>query len=139
MFSRRSLHRSKSWLLVALTATLTSAAAQPQPVVAADDPIVEAREALRKKDKPRLQALRDRVLAARHPLAQWVDYWELGSRLADAQQPELEAFFERWRGSYVEDRLRNDWLLELGRRGDWANFAREHPRYRMNDDREVQC
>ena len=139
MFSRRSLHRSKSWLLVALTATLTSAAAQPQPVVAADDPIVEAREALRKKDKPRLQALRDRVLAARHPLAQWVDYWELGSRLADAQQPELEAFFERWRGSYVEDRLRNDWLLELGRRGDWANFAREHPRYRMNDDREVLC
>ncbi|MFT3817946.1 MAG: transglycosylase SLT domain-containing protein [Rubrivivax sp.] len=140
MLSRRSLHRSKSWLLAAVTAVVTtSATAQPQPAAGADDPIVEAREALRKKDKLRLQGLRDRVVAARHPLASWVDYWELGSRLAEAQQSELEAFFERWSGSYVEDRLRNDWLLELGRRRDWANFAREHPRYRMNDDREVQC
>ncbi|MCA0240579.1 MAG: lytic transglycosylase domain-containing protein [Proteobacteria bacterium] len=154
MFSRRSLNRSKSWLLVALSATLTAAFAQPQPQLQSppaagataaagapspDDPIVEAREALRKKDKPRLQALRERVVAARHPLAQWVDYWELGSRLAEAQQGELEAFFERWSGSYVEDRLRNDWLLELGRRRDWVNFTREHPRYRMNDDLEVQC
>ncbi|MDQ6629058.1 MAG: lytic transglycosylase domain-containing protein, partial [Pseudomonadota bacterium] len=37
------------------------------------------------------------------------------------------------------DRLRNDWLLELGRRRDWANFAAEYPRFRMNDDREVSC
>ena len=41
------------------------------------------------------------------------------------------------RGTYVEDRLRNDWLLELGRRRDWAAFARDFPRFRMNDDREV--
>ena len=45
----------------------------------------------------------------------------------------------RWSGSYVEDRLRNDWLLELGKRRDWANFTREFPRFRMNDDREVTC
>jgi soluble lytic murein transglycosylase len=35
--------------------------------------------------------------------------------------------------------LRNDWLLELGRRRDWAAFARDLPRFRMNDDREVTC
>ena len=52
---------------------------------------------------------------------------------------EVSAFSERWRGSYVEDRLRNDWLLELIKRRDWANFAREYPRFRMNDDREVTC
>lgn len=101
--------------------------------------IVEAREALRKKDKPRLQALRQTVLAARHPLAMWVDYWELGLRLPEVQQPEIDAFYARWKGSYVEDRLRNDWLLELGRRRDWANFVRDHAQYRMNDDREVAC
>ena len=49
------------------------------------------------------------------------------------------AFAARWSGTYVEDRLRNDWLLELGRRRDWANFAVEYPRFRMNDDREVTC
>jgi soluble lytic murein transglycosylase len=38
-----------------------------------------------------------------------------------------------------EDRLRNDWLLLLGQRRDWTTFAREHPRFRMSDDREVRC
>ena len=61
-------------------------------------------------------------MAARHPLAMWADYWELGSRLSDAQQSELDAFDARWSGSYVEDRLRNDWLLELGRRRDWGTY-----------------
>jgi soluble lytic murein transglycosylase len=52
---------------------------------------------------------------------------------------EVEAFYTRWAGTYVEDRLRNDWLLELGRRRDWAGFSRDFPRFRMNDDREVTC
>jgi soluble lytic murein transglycosylase len=55
----------------------------------------------------------------------WVDYWDLGRRLNEAQQAEVEAFYERWSGSYVEDRLRNDWLLELGKRRDWPNFTRD--------------
>ena len=69
----------------------------------------------------------------------WADYFELGNRLADAQQSELDAFYARWPGTYVEDRLRNDWLLELGKRRDWANLVVEFPRFRMNDDREVTC
>ena len=69
----------------------------------------------------------------------WVEYWELSNRLGEAQQAELDAFYARWPGTYVEDRLRNDWLLELGRRRDWANFRVEFPRFRMNDDREVTC
>lgn len=108
-----------------------------------DDTIVQARDALRAKDKGRLAAARAAVMAVpadeRHPLAMWVEYWELGNRLADAQQAELDAFYARWPGTYVEDRLRNDWLLELGKRGDWVNFTREFPRFRMNDDREVTC
>ncbi|MEF7615226.1 transglycosylase SLT domain-containing protein [Aquincola sp. MAHUQ-54] len=105
----------------------------------ADGLVLEAREAQRKKDRVRLVALRDAAQATRHPLASWVDYWELGSRLNTAQQDELEAFYARWPGSYVEDRLRNDWLLELGKRRDWANFSRDFPRFRMNDDRQVTC
>jgi soluble lytic murein transglycosylase len=103
------------------------------------DPIAEARDALRRRDAPRLQALRDLTIAQNHPLAQWVDYWELGNRLDRAQQGDLDAFYARWPGTYVEDRLRNDWLLELGKRRDWTNFVRELPRFRMNDDREVAC
>ncbi len=106
---------------------------------AASDLAVDAREALRRRDGARLQSLRDLAVAQRHTLASWIDYWELGNRLDRAQQPDLDAFYERWPGTYVEDRLRNDWLLELGRRRDWANFVREFPRFRMADDREVSC
>jgi soluble lytic murein transglycosylase len=104
-----------------------------------DAAVVEAREALRRGDRARLQALRQVVLQSGHPLAGWVDYWELSSRLPQATAEEVDAFYGRWGGSYVEDRLRNDWLLELGRRRDWSAFARDLPRFRMNDDREVRC
>ena len=69
----------------------------------------------------------------------WVDYWELTNRINEVQPPEFAAFAQRWSGTYVEDRLRNDWLLELVRRRDLATFAAEFPRFRMNDDREVTC
>jgi soluble lytic murein transglycosylase len=128
-------------LVVAAAAAFTSvrAAAQTPAVPAADTPIVEAREAQRKNDRARLAALKASTAAARHPLASWVDYWELGTRLNTVSVVEVDGFLTRWAGTYVEDRLRNDWLLELGRRRDWATFARELPRFKMNDDREVTC
>ncbi len=128
--------------MLLLTTGLLAGADPAQAQAAApggDDTVLQAREALRKKDRAALAAARGAVNTARHPLTPWVEYWELGNRLAEAQQSELDAFYARWPGSYVEDRLRNDWLLELGRRRDWANLRTEYPRFRMNDDREVSC
>ena len=45
----------------------------------------------------------------------------------------------RYVGTYLEDRMRNDWLLLLGQRRQWSAFAAEAPNFRMNDDREVRC
>ena len=126
-------------LRAATLCLLVFAAAWPAVQAQGDDVIVDAREALRKKDAKRLAVLRAAAIAANHPLAMWVDYWELTNRIVDVQQPEVDKFSARWNGTYVEDRFRNDWLLELGRRRDWANFAVEYPRFRMNDDREVTC
>jgi soluble lytic murein transglycosylase len=131
MLSNRMFVGAAAWVLAALMPVWAQSGV--------NDPVVEAREALRKKDGAALLALRDRTAAQGHPLAQWVDYWELSNRIDQAQQSELDAFYVRWPASYVEDRLRNDWLLELGKRRDWANLAREFPRFRMNDDREVTC
>jgi soluble lytic murein transglycosylase len=108
-------------------------------VTVGSDLALDARDALRRRDTANLTALRDISASQRHVLASWIDYWELNNRLVTAQQNELDAFYARWPGTYVEDRLRNDWLLELGKRRDWTNFAREFPRFRMNDDREVTC
>ena len=125
---------TKLLLTLMLAATVGVAGAQTT-----DDAVVQAREAFKKKNAAQLATARLIVNRVDHPLAQWVEYWELGNRLANAQQDELEAFYKRWSGTYVEDRLRNDWLLELGRRRDWANIRVEFPRFRMNDDRVVTC
>ncbi len=106
---------------------------------AAPELVVEAKDALRLKDRNRLAALNATAQAQSYPLAPWIDYWDIGLRLSEVSQPELEAFYARWPGSYVEDRLRNDWLLELGHRRDWKDFATEYPRFVMRDDREVLC
>ena len=131
--------RAHFLLSTALVMALCAGLAPPAVAQGADEVVLQAREALRLKDRARLAAARDTAVAAAHPLASWTAYWELTNRLSTAQQPELDAFYARWPGTYVEDRLRNDWLLELGQRRDWANLRTEFPRFRMNDDREVTC
>ena len=123
--------------LTCLTVALLASGPPPALAQSEHQVVLDAREALRKKD--RTQLVTASVAAQRHPLAQWIEYWELTNRLSGAQVDELETFYARWPGTYVEDRLRNDWLLELGKRRDWANFSRDFPRFRMNDDREVTC
>ena len=52
---------------------------------------------------------------------------------------EVQRFLAKYVGTYQEDRLRNDWLMLLGQRRDWGNFAAQYPQYRMRDDKEVRC
>ena len=127
--------------LVAIAVAALTAVLLPTPALAqnGDDTVLDARDALRRKDASRLAAARAAMTALNHPLAQWIDYWELSTRLNTAQQSEIDAFYARWRGSYVEDRLRNDWLLELGRRRDWRALRTDYAQFVMNDDREVTC
>ena len=127
-------------LLAALALCVGLLAAAPLAhAQVADQTTLDAREAFRKKDRTRLAALRSVAVSARLPLASWVDYWELTNRIGEVQQAEVNEFAARWPGTYVEDRFRNDWLLELGKRRDWLNFAAEYPRFRMNDDASVSC
>ncbi len=129
------------WLKI-LTPLLTGAVlAAAAPWAAAqnrgDDTLLEMQQAFRKGDKQKLTTL---LPGARgHALEPWAAYWELRARLDMAQPAEVNAFLQRWAGSYQEDRLRNDWLLLLGQRRDWEQFAELHPHYRMGDDREVRC
>ena len=121
-------------VVVALGAGLAA-----RPAAAADETVLDAREAFRKRDRGRLAAYRAIAAAERHPLEAWIEYWEMSLRISELHPDEAAAFYARWPNSYVEDRFRNDWLLELGRRRDWANFAVDYPLFRMNDDREVSC
>jgi soluble lytic murein transglycosylase len=102
-----------------------------------DDTLLEMAQAFRKNDKARLSALLPQ--ARGHLLEPLAAYWELRPRLDSASASEVRNFLNTYAGSYYEDRLRNDWLLQLGKRRDWATFTAEYPHYRMRDDREVRC
>ncbi|HSV46607.1 MAG TPA: transglycosylase SLT domain-containing protein [Ramlibacter sp.] len=121
-------------ILTALAVTLTPGV---QAQGRGDDQLVEMSQAFRHGNRQKLTQLMPQLRG--HALEPWAAYWELRARLDTATAQEVQDFFSRYAGSYQEDRLRNDWLLLLGQRRDWSAFAAEHPRFRMNDDREVRC
>lgn len=133
------MRKTRICLLWALCVSSLSLPSWGQNASADATLIQDARKAYVQRDKAKLDRLRDAAVEARHPLQTWPAYWALNARLNEARSEEVEAFFARYPNTYVEDRLRNDWLLELGRRRDWAGVARELPRFKMNDDREVNC
>jgi soluble lytic murein transglycosylase len=116
---------------------LSPALGQTNATNKADEVILDMSQAFKKNDKAQLSRLLPR--AKGHALEPWAAYWDLRVRLDQASNSEIQQFLTQYAGSYAEDRLRNDWLLQLGRQRDWADFAKEYPRFRMNDDREVRC
>ncbi len=103
----------------------------------ADDTLLEMQQAFKRGDKNRLSALLPQTRG--HVLEPLAAYWEMRARLDNAPESEIRGFLNAYAGTYYEDRLRNDWLLQLGKRRDWATFTAEYPRYRMRDDKEVRC
>lgn len=119
--------------IIAVLALQGGAWAQP----AGDAVVLEMREAFRRNNTAALSALLPRTSG--HTLAPLAAYWEMRSRLESASPAEIRATLDHMPGSYWEDRLRNDWLLLLGKQRDWATFSAELPKFRMNDDPQVQC
>ncbi|NIC41397.1 lytic transglycosylase domain-containing protein [Aquabacterium sp. A08] len=120
-------------LPVAAAFCLPSAGAQ----TGAERALLDMRQAFQAGNTQRLSALLPQLQG--HLLEPQAAYWELRARLQTADPTEIRAFLQRHAGTYHEDRLRNDWLLQLGKARDWTTFAQELPHYRMQDDREVQC
>ncbi|MCS0591065.1 transglycosylase SLT domain-containing protein [Massilia norwichensis] len=130
---------------------VTTVPASPAAAPATGLPQAAATDAAREQDAIFLQ-LRDAArqndaakaaeLAARLPgyaIPSYVDYYRLKPRLGSASNEEVLDFLKRYEGSAIADRLRNDWLLELGRKRDWLNFDRELPLFVKNDDYQVKC
>ena len=136
-FPKLALFSLKNIILTLLLSALAvSSSAQSSPE-RADSVLVEMAAAFKKTDKKRLTELLPQ--ASGHSLAPWAAYWELKARLEEASDADIQRFLARYVGTYQEDRLRNDWLVLLGQRRDWGNFAAQYPQYRMRDDKEVRC
>jgi soluble lytic murein transglycosylase len=109
----------------------------PGSASADDDVFLQLREAARQNDPNKATALASRL--PNYAIPGYVDYYRLKPRLRDASVAEVRAFLTRYQGMAIADRMRNDWLLELGRQRDWPNFDREFPLFVLKDDTQVKC
>ena len=108
----------------------------PHVAAQSDADFVAARTAFDRGDWRRLDAVAPAL--AGHVLERYVRYWQLKSRL-DASSPDaVSAFIARFPDGPLADRLRVDWLKELGKRGDWNRFAIDYPPA-MAEDTELAC
>ncbi len=108
-----------------------------QPSVSADADFVALREAGLRGDTGEAGRLSARLID--YPIPSYVDYYRLYPRLAAAPEGEIRSFLERYDGTAIADRLRNDWLLLLGRARDWRVFDEQYPRFVLNDDTQLKC
>jgi soluble lytic murein transglycosylase len=129
---------ASKWIAGALVVAFTSFAhADDADSRREDDSFLLLRDAVRQDDASKAEFYAARL--SNYSIPSYVDYYRLKSRLKDAASSEIRDFFKRYEGQAIVDRLRNDWLLELGRKRDWATFDEQYPLFILNDDTQVKC
>ena len=119
-------------LCAAVAGAQTNSARAPS----ADDAILAAHAAFRAGDP--LKLARHSAGLENHLLAPYLEYWRIKLRLDDTGSGDVRAFLAREPASYLAERLRSEWLKELGRRGDWQTFELERAPLPV-EDAEIRC
>jgi soluble lytic murein transglycosylase len=111
-----------------------------------DKKFIELREAARRNDLLKASQLASGL--GNYEIADYVEYFKIKPRLYDSAAKsnastdadlEVNNFLRKYKGSALADRMRNDWLLVLGKRKDWVNFDQEYPQFMLDDDTQVKC
>jgi soluble lytic murein transglycosylase len=142
LFESRILISPSKWIagaLLAISCAITPLAI-PQDLGDSrkeDDAFLLLRDSVRRNDAAKAEFYAARL--ADYAIPSYVDYYRLKSHFVAASSGEILAFLQKHEGSAIADRLRNDWLLELGRRGEWAMFDQQFPLFVLKDDTQVKC
>ncbi|GGI19874.1 lytic transglycosylase domain-containing protein [Oxalicibacterium faecigallinarum] len=137
MFVKKVLTR---FLFAAVSVAAFVPAAQAQRVAgfaSADDAFLALRDASRRGDATKAAEIAAGL--GNYPIPSYVDYYQIRPRIKDASASDVLGFIDQYRGTAIADRLRNDWLLELGKRRDWATFDAQYPMFVLNDDTQLKC
>ena len=141
LFDKTLRRLAASLALVAGASLCMTAQAQkrPGPDASADEVFVALRAAAASDNVALAQELAARLPG--YDLASYVDYYRLKPRVRDysASEQEVRDFMTRYDGQAIVDRLRNDWLLALGKTGNWALFDEQYPKFVLDDDTQVKC
>jgi soluble lytic murein transglycosylase len=112
----------------------------------ADRMFIDLREAAKKNDVFRAQQLAGNL--ANYPFDDYVAYFRIKPQLFDSAggprgdygaDAQVVAFLNQYQGTALADRMRNDWLLVLGKRKDWSRFDAEYAKFVLDDDTQVKC
>ena len=100
-----------------------------EPVAAApgDAAVLQAQQAFAAR-KPADLERATRKVPADHVLLPYVEYWQLMLGLPHAGDDRIASFLAAYPGSWLAERLRAEWLKELGRREMWPAYLAEYPR-----------
>ncbi len=102
----------------------------------ADDLFLAAQAAFRAGDPIRLSRIAPALTG--YPLLPYVEYWQLRMRLDEMPSTEVRAYLSKYPGSYLADRMRSDWLKELGKRREWQTYDLELAPL-VSDDADIRC
>ena len=120
--------------------------ATPAEITDTDRMFIDLREAARKNDVFRTQQLSSNL--ANYPFDDYVAYFRIKPQLFDSAggvrndysaDAQVVTFLNQYQGTALADRMRNDWLLVLGKRKDWARFDAEYAKFVLDDDTQVKC
>ena len=120
--------------------------AAPAEITDTDRMFIDLREAAKKNDVFRTQQLASNL--ANYPFDDYVAYFRIKPQLFDsaggarndyAADAQVVAFLNQYQGTALADRMRNDWLLVLGKRKDWSRFDAEYAKFVLDDDTQVKC
>ncbi|MDR2787040.1 MAG: lytic transglycosylase domain-containing protein [Candidatus Accumulibacter sp.] len=118
--------------LLALLFCLRPATAEPW-----DDRLLAARDAARTGDRARLERLATELRG--HELAAYADYWRLQlDSKNDLDPAAVIAFLADNEGSCLAEKVRGDWLRQLGKQRQWHVFDAEYPAL-TQPDQELVC
>jgi soluble lytic murein transglycosylase len=84
--------------------------------------VKEAHAAWRDGNAARLNQVAPQLRS--NAMAPYADYWQI--RLAP-EDKRIQEFLGRYPGTFLAERLREDWLRGVARRGDWALLASAYP------------
>ncbi|MBB5017471.1 soluble lytic murein transglycosylase [Chitinivorax tropicus] len=95
-----------------------------------------ARDAYRAKDIPRLERLVEKMQG--DELEIYSRYWLINVQIDTIPETQVKQFLQMYSGSLLADRLRADWLKQLGKVERWDTFSAEWPAL-INSDTELNC
>lgn len=102
-----------------------------------DDDFLRARQAYAAGDNAALEKYAARLTPA-YPLYPYLAYWRLQRSTNLANDDQVTDFLSAYPDTWLAERVRADWLKQLGRREMWPAYAAEYPRL-VRPDVTHQC